>query len=111
MTRKKTKRLTKAILETAKDFYEGGIIDEKMYSKITMRHLNKSHSSKIEPISPKEIREIRAEAHLSQAAFAYYLNLTVGYISQLERGIKKPTGALLTLLNIIRLRGFDIIPH
>lgn len=49
MAKKKQDKLTEAILETAKDFYDGGIIDEKTYSKITMRHLNKSNPSKIEP--------------------------------------------------------------
>lgn len=60
-------------------------------------------------MSSKEIKSIREKTHLSQAAFASYLNLTVGYISQLERGLKEPTGAVLALLNIIRRRGFDVI--
>jgi transcriptional regulator with XRE-family HTH domain len=31
-------------------------------------------------------------ANMSQAAFARSLNLSVGYISQLERGAKQPKG-------------------
>jgi putative transcriptional regulator len=46
---------------------------------------------------------------VSQAIFARYLNLTVGYISQLERGTKRPTGAALALLNIIRRKGIDAL--
>lgn len=103
---KKSSRLTKAILETAKDMRKGGILNESAYKKITMRHLGKK---KLPKIKPEEIRMIREEARLSQAVFAHYLNLTVGYISQLERGVKQPTGAALTLLNAIRRKGFDAI--
>jgi len=34
-------------------------------------------------------------SNLSQAAFARYLNLTSGYVSQLERGTKQPKGPAL----------------
>jgi len=43
------------------------------------------------------------------AVFAHYLNVTVGYISQLERGAKHPTGATLALLNVIRHKGIEAI--
>jgi putative transcriptional regulator len=46
---------------------------------------------------------------LGQAVFARYLNLTVGHVSQLERGAKRPTGPALVLLNVIRHRGIDAI--
>ena len=92
---KKSSRLTKALLETAKDMREGGIIDETAYAKITMRHLGKDKCPKIDPISSEEIRALREREHLSHAVFATYLNLTVGYVSQLERGLKRPKGAAL----------------
>jgi putative transcriptional regulator len=109
MVKKKSSRLTKAILETAKDMFEGGVLGENEYEKITLRHLNKAKLPKLDPMTSEEIRNLREEAHLSQAAFARYLNLTVGYISQLERGLKRPTGAVLALLNVIRRKGFDVI--
>ena len=62
-----------------------------------------------EPISGEEIRTLREKANLSQAAFARYLNLTVGYISQLERGMKQPKGPALALLNVIRRKGLEAI--
>lgn len=107
--KKKSSRLTKALLETAKDMLDGGILKEKEYKKITMRHLGKKNLPKIDPMTSAEIRALREKAHLSQAAFASYLNLTVGYISQLERGLKKPTGAALALLNVVRRKGFNAI--
>jgi putative transcriptional regulator len=43
------------------------------------------------------------------AAFARYVNLTTGYVSQLERGTKQPKGPSLSLLNVIRRKGFEAI--
>lgn len=107
--KKKTNRLTKALLETANDMLEGGIISNSTHEKITMKHLGHKERLKIPPISSNEIRDLRARENLSQAVFANYLNLTVGYISQLERGLKEPTGATLVLLNVIRRKGVTAI--
>jgi putative transcriptional regulator len=106
---KKLSRLTEAILETANDMHEAGILDETAYEKITMRHINEEKPSILAPITSGEIRQLRKQAHVSQAVFACYLNLTTGYISQLERGLKKPSGPTLVLLNVIRRKGFESI--
>ena len=106
---KKTSRLTEALLETAKDMRDTDILGEADYEKITMRHLGMKDKPLIEPLSGEEIRMMREQAHMSQSVFAHYLNLTVGYLSQLERGIKHPTGAALALLNVIHRKGIDAI--
>ena len=62
-----------------------------------------------EPITGEDIRRLREQANMSQAVFARYLNLTVGYVSQLERGPKRPTGPALVLLNVIRRMGIEAI--
>ncbi|MGD0832278.1 MAG: hypothetical protein ABR907_15165 [Terracidiphilus sp.] len=43
------------------------------------------------------------------SAFARALNLSAGYISQLERGTKQPKGPALALLNVIRRKGLEAI--
>jgi putative transcriptional regulator len=107
--RKQPSRLTKALLETADDMRRVGIMDEMAHAKITLRHLGDKADVVTEPISGEDIRKLREQAHMSQAVFARYLNLTVGYVSQLERGAKRPTGPALVLLNLIRRKGFDAI--
>ena len=107
MKNKKPGRLAKAMLETAKDMRSVGLLDEAAYEKITMRHLGVKDKAEVEPLTGEDIRAIREQAHLSQAVFAHYLNLTVGYVSQLERGAKRPTGATLVLLNVIRRKGIE----
>jgi putative transcriptional regulator len=106
---RKPSRLTKALLDTASDMQRGGLIDREAHDKITMRHLGSHEAAKIEPITGSDVRTLRERACMSQAVFAQYLNVTVGYVSQLERGAKRPTGAALALLNIIRRKGIEAI--
>jgi putative transcriptional regulator len=106
----KTSRLTKALLETAKDMKDVGVLGKAAYEKITMRHISVKDKNKlVEPLTGKDIRLIREKACLSQAVFARYLNLTVGYVSQLERGSKRPIGPALVLLNLIQRKGIEAI--
>jgi putative transcriptional regulator len=106
---KKNSRIVEAILETARDLHRLGMMDDEEYRKITVRHLGPQPLPTAKPISSREIRKIREKANLSQAAFARYLNLTSGYVSQLERGTKQPKGPALALLNVIRRKGFEAI--
>jgi putative transcriptional regulator len=106
---KKLSKLTEAILETAEGMHRIGVMNDDEYHKITLRHLDTEQPPAAKPISSKEIRKIREKANLSQAAFARYLNLTTGYISQLERGTKQPKGPALALLNVIKRKGFEAI--
>ena len=110
MTKKlQTSRLSDALLETADDMRRVGVIDELTHQKITVRHLGAKAAAPEEPITAEDIRTLRERAHLSQAVFARYLNLTTGYVSQLERGAKRPTGPALVLLNVIRRKGIEAI--
>lgn len=106
---KKLSPLTEALLETAGDLHELGIMGDADFGKITMRHLGKDPSPTARPISPEDVRALRLKARMSQAVFALHLNVTTGYVSQLERGTKRPTGAALALLNVIRRKGIDAI--
>jgi putative transcriptional regulator len=107
---KTNRRLTEELLETAQDMRASGLMSKAAHEKITMRHLDEGSaaSSAVVP-SGKEIRALREKANLSQAVFAHYLKLTVGYVSQLERGAKRPTGPTLVLLDVIRRKGFEAI--
>ncbi len=111
MTTTKTQpsRLTKALLETADDMRRAGVMDATTHAKITLRHLGDKANITAEPMTGDDIRKLRMRADLSQAVFARCLNLTVGYVSQLERGAKRPSGPALVLLNLIRRKGIGAI--
>jgi putative transcriptional regulator len=108
--RKKLNPLAEALLEMAEDQHRIGIMDDATYRKITVRDLGKkAQSMSSAPITPNQIRALRERANLSQAALARMMNLTVGYLSQIERGVKQPKGPSLALLNVIRRKGIEAI--
>ncbi len=109
MTTTRRGRLREAINETAEGMHKAGIMNEATFRKITLRHLGPEAPPTAEPISGEEIRGLRDRAHLSQAAFARYLGLTTGYVSQLERGGKQAKGPALALLNVIRRKGVEVL--
>jgi putative transcriptional regulator len=110
MTKARTtpSRLAKAMIETAADMRKGGLLDAPAHDKITIRHLG-TREAKVAPVTASEIRAMRERARMSQAVFAHYLNVTVGYVSQLELGAKRPTGPALALLDVIRRKGVEAI--
>jgi putative transcriptional regulator len=106
---KKLSNLSEAILEMAGDQFHSGLIDRATHEKITVRLLGPEPLPTAQPIQGEEIRSLRERANMSQAAFARTLNLSTGYISQLERGTKQPKGPALALLNVIRRKGLEAI--
>lgn len=104
----KSSRLTKELLETARDMHASGILTTAAHNKITMRHAGSAPAVAV-TLTGEEIRALRQKCHVSQAVFATYLNLTADYVSKLERGAKRPTGPALVLLDVIRRKGIEAI--
>ena len=103
-------RLAEALAETADGMFRLGIMDAETHRRVTAQRIPEAERPIEIPVpSAEDIRAMRHKANLSQAMFARRLNLTPGYISQLERGVKRPTGAAVVLLNLIRKRGIDAI--
>jgi putative transcriptional regulator len=102
-------RLTDALLETADDLRDTGLLNELAHADVTLHLTADEALSRVSPISGDEIRALRERDHLSQTVFAGYLNLTADHVSQMERGIKRPAGAILVLLNLIRRKGLEVI--
>jgi putative transcriptional regulator len=106
---KKGSNLSEALLEMAGDQIRTGLTDKGTHKKITVRLLGAQALSTAKPISGEGIRRLRKRANISQSTLASSLNLSVGYISQLERGAKQLKGPALVLLNVIRRKGFEAI--
>jgi putative transcriptional regulator len=108
--RKGNSRLTRELLETVQDMHASGLMTKAAHDKITMRHLGAAAPSTIPvKLTGPQIKALREKVNLSQAVFARLLNLTVGYVSQLERGAKSPSGPALVLLDVIRRKGIEAI--
>jgi putative transcriptional regulator len=96
--------VAEAVHETASGLHRIGLIDQK-----TMREFDASCLTAVEPLTAKEILELRDRAGVSQGVFARYLNVRPKLVSEWERGEKKPSGPSLKLLSIVRKRGLDAI--
>jgi putative transcriptional regulator len=94
-----------ALLEMVED----GLLSPALSDKITLRVLGTGALPKPQPLAPGEIRALREHANMSQAVFARLLNVTTGYISQIERGAKRPTGPALAMLSVIKRKGVQAI--
>ena len=84
--------------------YARGLMDQETYDTIITRHVD-PEDRPTPPLTGAEIRALREREHMSQADFAKRLSLTPGYISQLERGMKRPSGPALVLLSVIQRKG------
>lgn len=104
MTKKYQSEALEAVHETALGLHSIGLIDTK-----TMRDFDASCLTTVEKLSAKEIAELRRRAGVSQAVFAKYLNVTVGLVSQWERGEKQPRGPSLKLLSLVQKKGLEAI--
>ena len=89
-----------AIHETAEDLHDAGVMD-----KMTMRHFDEMCLTPVKPLTPRQIARIREQEQASQAVFARHLGVSVNLISQWERGEKKPQGASLKLLTLVKKNG------
>jgi putative transcriptional regulator len=84
--------------------HEVGAVDKR-----TMREFDEACLVPVVPLAPAEIRAIREQEHISQPVFARYLNVSKNLVSDWERGVKKPSGAALRLLTVVREKGLSAI--
>jgi putative transcriptional regulator len=100
MQKQHKSKIAAAIHETAEDLHHAGVMD-----KMTMRHFDEMCLTPVKPLTPRQIAAIREQEQASQAVFARHLGVSVNLISQWERGEKKPQGASLKLLTLVKKNG------
>jgi putative transcriptional regulator len=86
------------------DLAEIGLVDKK-----TMREFDAMCLTAIEDLGPRDIAAIREKAGVSQRVFALHLNVPTTLVSQWERGERRPTGAAVKLLSIVKHKGLEAI--
>jgi putative transcriptional regulator len=97
-------RTAAVVHETVEELYAAGLVDKQ-----TMRKFDESCLTPVRQMSPEEIRAVREREGASQAVFARYLNVSPGIVSQWERGEKRPAGATLKLLSLVRKNGLAAV--
>lgn len=100
-----TDRIRDELVEMTRDLNAVGLMSDAECEKITLRHVGGVAHAIVDQLTGPEIRALREQARMSQAVFARSVGLTPGYVSQLERGEKRPSGPALVLFNLIKRRG------
>jgi putative transcriptional regulator len=107
MTKAKGKyrsEIAEVVHEGLRGLHRLGVVDKR-----TMREFDVRCLTPVDDLTAADIVAMREKAGVSQAVFACALNVTPDYISKIERGTKRPTGATLKLLSLVRRKGFDAI--
>ena len=102
--RKYRSEIAQTVHEGVRGMHRLGLVDKR-----TMRDFDLRCLTTVEDMAPHDIHALRQREGVSQAVFARCLNLTANYVSQLERGTKRPRGATLKLLSLIRAKGLDAV--
>ena len=93
-----------AIHETMTALRNVGAIDKE-----TMRRFDVACLTRIELLSPNQIRALLQRERVSQAVLAHYLNVTPNLVSKWERGEKRPSGPALKLLSLVEKHGIAAV--
>ena len=102
-------RLRSEIVEAMAGLHKIGVVSGAELEQTTLRMLGRSALPKVAELSPIEIANVRRKAGVSQAVLAGYMNVATNTISQWERGERRPTGAALKLLHVVKRRGVEVL--
>ncbi len=102
-------RIRAEIVEMSRALHKVGAVSDAEHQKTTLRMLGRGALPKVRPLSPAQIVAVRERAGVSQAVMAGFLNVAVSTVSQWERGERRPTGAALKLLNVVRGKGIEAL--
>ena len=102
-------RLRSEIVEAMQGLNKIGAISDTELEKTTLRMLGRDALPKVADLSPAEIVKVREQAGVSQSVLAGFLNVAVNTVSQWERGERRPTGAALKLLHVVKTKGLDAV--
>lgn len=97
-------KILKNIHNSVKTLHDHHIVDN-----VTMRKFDELCLDAAEPLSKTVIQEIRRREKVSQPVFAKFLNVSSSTVKKWESGEKRPSGAALRLLHIIKEHGIIII--
>ena len=102
-------RMRSEIVEISQMLHRHGHITDAEHEQTTLDMLGRDALPKIKPLSPAEIARLRGKAGVSQSVLAAYMNVAVSTVSQWERGQRRPTGAALKLLHVVKEKGIEAL--
>jgi putative transcriptional regulator len=99
-----SKEILEVVHESAKDLYEAGVLGD-----VTLKEFDALCLPPVREYSAGQIKQLRQRVRASQGVFAAYLNTSVSTVQKWERGVKKPNGPSLKLLNLVDQKGLDAL--
>ncbi|HJZ42270.1 MAG TPA: helix-turn-helix domain-containing protein [Hyphomicrobiaceae bacterium] len=102
-------RMRSEIVEAMRGLHRIGAVSDADLEKTTLRMLGRAALPKVAELSPSEIAEVRERTGVSQAVLAGFLNVATSTVSQWERGERRPTGAALKLLHVVKRSGIEAL--
>ena len=102
-------RIRAEIVEGSRALHKVGAISTAELGKTTLRMLGPKAARELDAMTPREIVAVREKEKVSQGVMAAFLNVAVKTISQWERGERKPTGAALKLLHVVKQKGIEAL--
>ena len=100
-------RMRAEIVEAIQGLHTIGAVSDEELAMTTLKMLGKDTLPRVEAMKPDEIVKVRQEAKVSQAVLAALMNVAVSTVSQWERGERRPSGAALKLLHVVKRNGID----
>lgn len=97
-------KIIDAVIETAQDLHDAGIMDD-----VTLREFDAYKLPKVKNYSANDIKRIRRQNKVSQSVFAAYLNISLSTVRQWEQDKKHPQGSALKLLSLIEKQGLKVL--
>jgi putative transcriptional regulator len=102
-------RMRSEIVEAMAGLDKIGVVSDAELERTTLRMLGRAELPRVADLSPAEIAKVRERAGVSQAVLASFLNVAVSTVSQWERGERRPTGAALEPLHVVRTKELDAV--
>lgn len=97
-------RMLDEVREVAGDLHKAGLISKRRLEEYdALCQIDDSQ------LPAPDIRELRQKAQMSQSVFAAVLNVSVSSVQKWETGEKKPSGASLKLLNLVKRKGVEVL--
>ncbi len=104
MARKGRSDLMDVLMESVEGIHRAGLMD-----KVTYHHFKELCLEPVIQMTPRQIQKLRQEEKASQRTFANLLNTSLSTIQKWETGEKKPSGAALMLLHVVREKGLGAV--
>ncbi|WP_299082580.1 DNA-binding transcriptional regulator [uncultured Paraglaciecola sp.] len=98
------KSILDVVHDSTKDLHDAGVMDD-----VTLREFDALCLPPVKEYTSVQIKRLRLKSKASQGVFAAYLNISTSTIQKWERGAKKPNGPSLKLLNLVDLKGLEVL--